>query len=83
MENKNPLNMRIGKRIKEARRKLKLTQMELAESIGRTESSVRKYEAGKVTIPIDVIAEIAYVLKVPAFDLIGSLDREEREDDSK
>lgn len=79
----NSLNIDIGNRIKRARRKAKLTQKELAERIGKTESSVRKYEVGKTTIPIDVIAEIAYVLDVPALDLIGCLDRRARSDDGK
>ena len=36
--------IQIGLSIKENRKKLKLTQTELAEMIGKTESSIRKYE---------------------------------------
>lgn len=60
----------IGKRIKQYRRG-KMTQQELAEKIGKTESSIRKYEKGLVTIPLDVLENIATSLGITAFDLMG------------
>lgn len=60
----------IGKRIKQCR-KGKMTQQELASKIGRTESSIRKYEKGLVTIPLDVLDDIASALGVTSFDLMG------------
>lgn len=60
----------IGNRIKHYR-KGKMTQQELALKINRTESSIRKYEKGLVTIPLDILEEIASALGVSAFDLMG------------
>lgn len=61
----------IGKKIKQYR-KGKMTQQELAERIGKTESSVRKYEKGLVTIPLDVLENIASALGVTPFALMGA-----------
>ncbi len=58
-------NAEIGKRIKEYRRAKKLTQKQLATAIGKTESSIRKYEKGLVEIPISTIEDIAIALEVP------------------
>lgn len=61
----------IGKKIKQYR-KGKMTQQELANLIGRTESSIRKYEKGLVTIPLDVLEKIASILDVTVFQLMGN-----------
>ena len=47
---------KIGLLIKEYRKKLKLTQKEFGEKIGKTESTIRKYEKGLVQIPIIFIS---------------------------
>lgn len=60
----------IGNRIKGARLLNKLTQQELAYKIGKTESSIRKYEKGIVDIPLGVIEELASALKMSSGDLI-------------
>ena len=62
----------IGRKIKDQRKQCKLTQTELAERIGKTESSIRKYEKGLVTIPTDVIEKIAEALGTTPFSLFGS-----------
>ncbi len=64
-------NQEIGKLIKQSR-KGKMTQQELAEKIGKTESSIRKYEKGIVTIPLDVLEQIASALGTTAFALMGA-----------
>ena len=61
----------IGKTIKEYR-KGKMTQQQLADLIGKTESSIRKYEKGLVTIPLDVLEKIASVFGITAVQLIGN-----------
>ena len=61
----------IGQSIKQHRKRAKLTQEELAERIGKTESSIRKYEKGLVQIPIETIERIAEVVGVTGFDLMG------------
>ena len=60
----------IGRNIKRFR-KGKMTQGELAEKIGKSASSVKKYELGLVEIPNRVIEEIAATLGVTARDLYG------------
>ncbi len=66
----NLSDQEIGKKIKQYR-KGKMTQQELAEKIGKTESSIRKYEKGLVTIPLNVLEQIASSLGITAFDLMG------------
>lgn len=66
----NLSDQEIGKKIKQYR-KGKMTQQELAVKIGKTESSIRKYEKGLVTIPLGVLEEIASALEVTPFDLMG------------
>ncbi len=61
----------IGLRIKKYRRELKMTQQQLADEIGRAESSVRKYEKGEVEIPISVLNTIASSLKITLNELMG------------
>lgn len=67
----NERDLEIGKKIKQYRKEGKMTQQELAAKIGKTESSIRKYEKGLVSIPLDVIEEIASALDINAFHLMG------------
>lgn len=62
-------NLEIGKRIKRFR-KGKMTQKELADKIGKAESSIRKYEKGLVTIPLDVLQDIAAALNISPSELM-------------
>lgn len=70
---------KIGMNIKKYR-KGKFTQQELADKIGKTESSIRKYEKGLVTIPLDVLNKIATALEVKVADLMGISDYLENEE---
>lgn len=63
---------KIGILIKEYRKKFKLTQKEFGEKIGKTESTIRKYEKGLVQIPNDVLEKIAKFFNIPLFRLISS-----------
>lgn len=63
-------NSEIGKTIKKYRQKRKLTQNELAELIGKTGSSVQKYESGVTEIPLSVLEKIAHVFKCHVLDLL-------------
>lgn len=64
----------IGKRIKISRKNAGLTQEELARKIGKTESSIRKYEKGLTQIPFDVLESIAQALNVSPYDLTMDSD---------
>lgn len=49
---------RLGGKIKEARKYAGITQEELAKRIGKSKSSVQKYEAGLTEIPGSVLEKI-------------------------
>lgn len=65
----------IGTNIKNFRKEKNLTQKELAVLVGKTESSIQKYEAGKVEIPTSVLHCIAEKLGHPFIEFYG-LDSE-------
>lgn len=64
--------MNVGEKIKSSRKKRGLTQIELGELIGKSGSSVKKYESGQITIPLDTLNDIAHVLSINLRDLIDS-----------
>ena len=53
---------KIGKNIYTYRKAKRLTQRKLAESIGRAESTIQKYEKGEIEIPNSVLQSIAEAL---------------------
>ncbi len=62
----------IGLKIKRKRKSLSLTQLQLAEKIGLTESSVSRYEAGKIsTMPISTLNKICLALNITLVELLG------------
>jgi len=69
MENFNYKN--IGALIKIYRKEKKFTQQQLADLIGKTESSIRKYEKGLIEIPNSVLMQLADALDVPIARLLG------------
>ena len=69
--------------IKQARKKKKMKQKELAELIGYTESSISKYEQGLVDIPNTVIGLIARALDVTPVELLGESWESEFNPDGK
>lgn len=66
------IDTEIGKRIKERREELKLSQRALAAKMGYSHhSTVARIEAGTVDIPQSRIARFAEVLGVPVSYLMG------------
>ncbi|MCD8356435.1 MAG: helix-turn-helix domain-containing protein [Clostridia bacterium] len=61
----------IGDRIKKARKSAGLTQKQLADSIGKSFSTVQKYEMNLTLPPVDVINDISKVLGVSTARLLG------------
>lgn len=62
----------IGYKIKQKRKSLNLTQLELAEKVGLTESSISRYESGKIaTMPTSTIKRICNVLNIEPSELLG------------
>lgn len=60
----------IGRNIKIARKKKKLTQVQLADRINKKEVTIRKYENGTILIPLDVLCDISKILDVLPSDLL-------------
>lgn len=64
--------LEIGLKIKQKRKALNLTQLQLAEKVGLTESSISRYESGKIaTMPTSTINKICKVLHIAPAELLG------------
>ena len=64
--------MNFGERVKRARLERKMTLLEVAERLGRTEATVQRYESGNIKNPkSDTIQELADALKVSPSYLMG------------
>lgn len=59
----------LGKRIQRERKKLKITQEELAEKIGISRAYMGYIEQGRNIPSLEVINKIAKVLKIPLHEL--------------
>jgi len=70
-------NKACGERIKTERKRLKLTQKQLADSIGLAFGTVSKYENGSISIPAITLYNIANFLGVSADYLLGITDYKE------
>lgn len=70
--------MRIGVRIREARKNRGFTQKELAEQIGVHQTTVGEWERGEKRIPEERIDQIAQVLYVKASWLREAVQPEKR-----
>lgn len=67
--------MNIGKRIKNIRKEMNITQQELADKIGKSKSTIEKYEAGKVeNIPYSTIKDIAIALNISTDEICTPAD---------
>ena len=53
VQKRKEANIHIGKRLREARNNLKLTQTEIAVSLGISEEHYRKYESGATGLSAD------------------------------
>lgn len=61
----------IGKKVKAARKALGLTQKELAEKTGYTESGISRVEKGEIDLPVSKIKVLSTTLRVPVDYLIS------------
>ncbi len=66
----------IGKRLKDCRKKLNISQSDLANNIGINKSSISKYESGKNLILTVVLYSICKDYKISADYLLGKIDFE-------
>lgn len=63
-------NIKIGYNIKKQRKWNKMTQQELGNRIGKTESTIRKYENGTIEVPLSVLDDIAEVFEINPLSLL-------------
>lgn len=64
--------LEIGSKIKQKRKALNLTQLQLAERVGLTESSISRYESGKIaTMPTSTVNKICKELHIEPSELLG------------
>ena len=66
--------MSLGSKIKEKRKQVKLTQPELAEEIGVSLTTLRRWEGGKTKPDSDNILLMAKILNTSTADLLGEAD---------
>ena len=65
METPNPIDVRVGARLRLRRQMLGLSQEKLGEAIGLTSQQVQKYERGANRIGASRLYELSRVLDVP------------------
>ena len=68
------MNNDIGLNIKKYRKEKGLTQEDLANKIGKSKSTIEKYENGSVLPSIFNVAKIAIVLGISNTDIIGEVE---------
>ena len=61
----------LGKKIADARRQMGLTQNALATRVGVTAQAVSKWETGRSCPDISILDEIADILGISLFELLG------------
>jgi transcriptional regulator with XRE-family HTH domain len=71
----SPAYRRLRNWLVDARHAQRLTQVQLADRLGRPQSFVSKYERGERRLDFVEVLEIAEALRVDACDLVGELRR--------
>lgn len=73
----NDVNIELGKRISQLRKKKGLSMQEVADRVGVASSTIQRYETGKVNkIKLPVVESIAKALNTTAAYLIGKTDND-------
>lgn len=62
----------IGSKIKETRKKIGMTQKQLAKALNKSERMIQKYENNEVTPSFDIVKQISTILRTDIADLILS-----------
>jgi transcriptional regulator with XRE-family HTH domain len=77
-KNPNGMDEHVGRRIRERRRELKMSQQALAKQIGVAFQQVHKYENGKNRISAVRLFVLSEVLKVPVAYFFEGLKKPKR-----
>lgn len=70
----DPVDIKIGGRVRARREALKITQAQLAKGAGVTFQQIQKYERGNNRISSARLLRIAAFLKTTGADLLGELE---------
>jgi transcriptional regulator with XRE-family HTH domain len=70
----DPVDLHVGRTVKEQRMSLGLSQGEIAEALGLTFQQVQKYEKASNRISASKLYALASVLKVPIYYFFQGLD---------
>ncbi len=76
----HPVDVYVGKRLKEVRQSQKISQEDLANSVDLTFQQVQKYESAKNRISCSKLYEFAKFLNVEVQEFFNGLDSEEYPD---
>lgn len=72
MRRKGECKMKIGDRIKDRRKQLRMSADDLAKKLGKDRSTIYRYEKGEIeNIPADILIPIAKALETTPQALIG------------
>lgn len=66
--------MKVGKRLKQLREELNMTQKELADKLGISRAAVGLYEQGKRNVDNDTLLKLSEIFNVSADYLLGNTD---------
>ena len=61
---------KLGERLKKERKKMGITQNQMAEFLGIERSRYAKYECGDAAPPLDILYKISLIYRVTADELI-------------
>ncbi len=64
--------MTVGENIKRIRKERGLTQQDLGDRLGMTQSAIWQFESDKTSPKLETVEKIAVALGVTAFDLMGA-----------
>ena len=74
--------MRIGDRIKERRKYLRMSADELGKRLGKDRSTIYRYEKGDIeNLPLDILEPIAEALETTPQYLMGWNEAQKKNDD--
>lgn len=74
-EDPHPLDIALGARVRLRRKELKMSQDQLARSLGITFQQIQKYEHGTNRISFSRLVEMCEALKCSVADLISDIDK--------
>ena len=78
----HPVDVHVGKRIRQRRWMIGMTQQQLAEQVGIKFQQIQKYETGANRVSASRLWDIADALDVPVNFFFEGLQAAEREDDA-